>query len=267
MTATTCGPALGMGQDETTIPSIANDVSEKCPTEDPYLIGVHGTMGHGTSPNLPNYVSWRFTTPYQTRVEKALDGSTYIACHEVSKKGVEHYHVVSIGHDDYDRVRKRIQRMTELDGKKNWTWSSKNHNDDLRKALAYTLKTRDNDGNKRWWQTEKFPEIKYEPWVYSIQTTIPTEEDRSSAKARKESDWQLTYANIVCQAVKYHQSKGLPVEVGFRETITHMMDNTKWRPSIQVYRGGLPYCLDNDFEIRVGKRVKRDSSWMIPRDR
>lgn len=234
----------------------------------PEISPLHGEISPGDKGHLlDKWISWRFTTPYKQRITKLFEDSIYVACWEKSKKGVEHYHVVSIGHSDYERIKKAIQRMDDMKGVKNWYWSKKNSGT-LEKALAYTLKTRDNDGNDRWFSSVSFDslDIKYDPWVYGGQSTIPTKEV-SDCERKKIRDWQLTYSNLVPQALHFHHVNGLNVEIGLKETVRLMLESTKWRPSPGMYRDGVSVVYEEDFAFRLGKRPRFNMDWYTPKMR
>jgi len=213
----------------------------------------NGTLGHPD-----NWSSWRFTTPFKQRIEHIFDGQQYIAVHETSKQGVEHWHVLVIGHDGYDATRKRIQRKLEY---KDMKWWSKKNSGTFEKALAYTKKTVDNNDNTRIVQSDDWPDYEYTKWTFVIQSTIRTE-----AKSDKDRDWQLTYANIVTQALRYHQAHGMSADKSLKYVVQEMMEHTKWRPSYHMVKNGVPDFYSKDFEFRTGQSKKRkfDMEWWTP---
>lgn len=237
--------------------------AERLPDEDvshPEVLLNRTSWDNGTLGHPDNWSSWRFTTPFKQRIEYIFEGQKYIAVHEVSKQGVEHWHVVVIGHEGYDATRKRIQRKLEY---KDMKWWSKKNSGTFEKALAYTLKTVDNKGNTNVVRSDGWPEYKYVPWSFTIQSTIRTE-----SKSDKDRDWQLTYANLVTQALRYHQANGMAADKTLKETIQEMMEHTKWRPSYHMVKNGVPEFYTKDFEFRSGQSKKRkfDMAWFTPSD-
>jgi len=149
-----------------------------------------GTLGHPD-----NWSSWRFTTPYKQRIEHIFDGQTFIAVHEVSKQGVEHWHVLVNNVDNYDAIRKRVQRKLEY---KDMKWWSKKNSGTFEKALAYTKKTVDNNGNEKYVQSDDWPNYQYTKWVFTVQSIIRTDakedKERASTLILKEvMDWEKYY--------------------------------------------------------------------------
>lgn len=90
------------------------------------------------------------------------------------------------------------------------------------------------------------------PYVHRNQSMLP-------AELRKERDWQLTYSNLVPQAINHARHHSLTG--GLKTVVEHMLDNTKWKPSYQMVKNGVPDFYINDYESRSGKRAKRDMSW------
>lgn len=77
-------------------------------------------------------------------------------------------------------------------------------------------------------------------------------------------DWQLTYSNIVAQAVLY-QRKYMKGEKSLKRVIKHMIEHTKWRPSRDMYKNGMPPVYQHDFEFRIGDRTEFDMDWWTPK--
>lgn len=93
------------------------------------------------------------------------------------------------------------------------------------------------------------------------QTMIPV--PMSEKKGKPECDWQLTYANLVPQAIKHARAKGLTGCL--KETVRDMCETTKWRPSFHLVKNGVPDHYYKDYEFRSGKRAKFDMEWMVPK--
>ena len=82
------------------------------------------TWGQMSPPS--NYVSYRVTTDSSSVVYDAFKGCKVVIAEEVSKSGVQHYHVVMEGHDNHEVVKKRLTRAKL--GVNKW-WSKKNSGD------------------------------------------------------------------------------------------------------------------------------------------
>jgi len=206
----------------------------------------HGTMGQ-------NWTAWRFTTPFKQRILEIFQGRVpFLAGFETSKTGVKHFHVVTL--EGYDKIRKAIQRIDYWKSDKNMWWS-KNNSGTLAGAVSYTMKGGDT------FQSDDWPAIEYTPWVHSKQPTIPAEPASKRAKPDPDRDWQLTYSNLVTQAYKYHRTNGMATDMTLRQTVQHMIQHTKWRPSIQLVKTGVPDFYSSDFEMRIGGRTVPDMAW------
>ena len=71
-----------------------------------------------------------------------------------------------------------------------------------------------------------------------VQTTIPVEV-KDNKKGRV---WQLTYSNLVYQAVIHHWQDNMNLNVSLQHVVHHMMENTRWRPPHISYTRGVPEC-------------------------
>jgi len=234
-----------------------------CPEGEVLLYRTSPSWDNGTPHDYlteppPEWVSWRFTTPFKQRIHKLFDGRVpYAYGFEKSQKGVEHFHVISLGHSKYDSIRKAIQRDEYWKKDKNTSWSKKNHGDFF-KGLAYTLKCGD------IFTSDDFPNYVIQPWVWPKQPTIPCESAPKRARQDPDRDWQLTYTNLVTQAVKYHRANGMNTSETLKTTVKHMMEHTKWKPAYHMIKHGVPAFYENDFKCRLDGTTKRDMSWWTP---
>jgi len=230
--------------------------------ETPTLLGVSPS---GVSVPV-SWISWRFTTPFTQRIQELFErpGTTYLAVHETSAKGVEHWHVLTLGHHDHNRVKIHVNRKENFKGMK-W-WSKKNHGT-FEKALAYTMKTVDLLENTRVLKSLDWPDVSYVKWVFKTQPTIAQPEDEPKTKKARteERDWQLTYSNLVYQAVKFHRERGLPTSATLKQVVKQMIKETKWRPCNQMYKCGVLPAYELDFKFRIGQLPEPDMGWYRPR--
>ena len=84
---------------------------------------------------------------------------------------------------------------------------------------------------------------------------------RVRAEPDPDRDWQLTYSNFVTQAYKYHRSNGMNTDETLKSVVTHMIQHTKWRPSIQLMKTGVPDFYSSDFEMSISGQTVPDMAW------
>lgn len=203
----------------------------------------------------------RITTDLRDRVLELFKGKTCVLGFEKSSEGVDHVHYVYQGPRD-SALAKAIQRMVEGKGK-SVQWSkelpvdessrdyAKYHKYTFKGGIAYTIK----DGD-------------YVVYGDLDMTDLPAIVKKGTIKTsdvsdkRKDRDWQLTYCNLVPQAVHHRNAHG---GESLKEVVRHMMETTKWRPSKWLVQGGVPTFYEEDFLFRIGKRPKQDLSWWTPR--
>jgi len=77
------------------------------------------------------------------------------------------------------------------------------------------------------------------------------------------TDWQLTYSNIVPKAINHARAYGL--SLNFRDTVQHMLENTRWRPCYYMVQRGIPDHYHDDFSFRSGKRARMTMDWFTPK--
>lgn len=217
------------------------------------------TDGH---PDIPDYQSVRVTCAHidvRRMLEKIFSGLEYICyLHKGSKTKKEHCHVLVPTTDVTipDKIRKRLTR----DGYKgNETFSIKGFHNGLQAGIQYASK----EGTKPIVNGDFDDIIASAPaWKQStIDSHYNYHDDKQRLKVRS---WQLTYTNIVLQAVHYARINRLTGT--FKDVVQDMIHKTKWRPCHQMLKQGLPDFYHNDFEYQMGRKDKIDWSWMIPRD-
>lgn len=219
------------------------------------LNGVGGTEGQGTNVLPDCWVSYRITTDRRDDVFDCFRNVCCVIAEEFSKTGIQHYHVVVAGHSTFEVVKKRLQRM-KLG--RAMVWSAKNNGTFLG-AVSYTVKC------DEYWTRNGFNEyVKLAPdWVAPASGQLCLEAVGVDVADRKDRDWQLNYSNLVCQAVKHARKHGF---TDFVTTLRDMMMNTRWKPVVQITRGGgIPDFYFKDFEYRMGQRKVFDMEWIKPR--
>lgn len=220
-----------------------------------------------SSLEVDKWTTWRITT--DLRCADVFSKVDSIVAFEVSSKGVKHVHAITLG-DRSDAIAKAIQRIVNKQKKpdkaKLW-WSSSfpqstKPDYTFMKGVSYTIKDGDYvffgamqkyiDRAPKWVHQDK--EKDKEPVQSRIRTDQPDD--------KKLRDWQLTYTNLVCQAVQYRNKTNFVGDL--KSTVADMLKNTRWRPSKWLITGGVPAFYENDFEVRVGKRAKHDMTWWTP---
>lgn len=92
------------------------------------------------------------------------------------------------------------------------------------------------------------------------------QEEFMKTDVKKVRDWQLTYSNLVAQAVNHYHTNHMS-GVSLKDTIKHMCMTTKWRPSVQLVRNGVDMYYEHDFQYRIGHVKTFNMDWWTPRDR
>lgn len=81
-----------------------------------------------------------------------------------------------------------------------------------------------------------------------------------TAETRKKRCWQLTYSNLVVQAVLH--TKRTKSDFGnLKFAVKNMIETTNWRPSPDMIRKGVPAFYENDYARQMDCNVKTDMSW------
>ena len=114
-------------------------------------------------------------------------------------------------------------------------------------------------------KSEDFPDYEYPKWIWH-DVSQPTIVDRPTKRARAdERDWQLTYSNLVFQAVKHHRAKGMKTDETLKSVVKDMIATTQWRPCNQMYKCGIVEAYELDFRFRIGQLKQPDMAWWCPK--
>lgn len=194
---------------------------------------------------------------------RILDGCTNYIMYKHGSGSGSHYHICVPGATgrDGDKYRNRIKRHLNVSGP--GKFSIKGFDNGLSGFVFYAS----HEGTQPIYEDEEWKEIIEGAGKFEKQgkrKRIDDYFDNGIEEDRKDRDWQLTYSNLVCQAVRHKKRNKLP-EDSLKLVVKHMMAHTKWRPSKDVYKGGVPDCYQNDFEFRIGKRTEPDMEWWTPR--
>lgn len=226
--------------------------SENCPPRDSTYMESLGTGDKGQIIFPSNWVSYRITSDSRDEVFDLFDGCRCVIGDEVSSKGVRHFHVVVAGHDSYDRIKKRIQRLRLGRAK---CWSEKNSGTFV-KAVQYTIK--DGDYYSRG----------FSDYIAALPPYDAGDADRlappSLVKKDTSADWMLTYNNILPVALNWRNAHQLMTDdLGI--VLRHMTANSKWIPSPQMLKtGSLDPWHFAMFRFRCGTELS-PPDWWTPR--
>lgn len=204
--------------------------------------GDMGTQGHFQGQVPTDYVSYRVTTDDPNVVFDAFKGTSCVIADEVSRTGVRHFHIVVVGHDHHELVKKRLTRAKL--GTNKW-WSKKNHGKGILEAISYTVKCGD-------YYTRQFCHelVDMAPqWVFGATAPIFAASDNVKDP---DKDWMLTYNNILRVAQNWRTRHNLKThQLG--SVLTHMMEHSRWIPSPQMIKNGLDPYYHRMFTYRVTK--------------
>lgn len=102
-------------------------------------------------------------------------------------------------------------------------------------------------------------------WNFREQSNLHSHYSTQEVPDRGLRDWQLTYSNLVPQAVRYAKINKLGSS-GLKSVVHHMISNTRWRPSKQLICGGVPDFYVKDFMFRMGQSTTVDMDWFCQRN-
>jgi hypothetical protein len=223
-------------------------VSEIVPELAPTYIGARdmGTKGQ----SIPeNFVSYRVTTDSRDVVFDLFKGCRCVIAEEHSCQGVQHYHIVVEGHDQFEIVKKRLLRA-KLGVNK--YWSKKNHGD-FYAAVAYTIKAGEYWTRKGFSVHTDYAEIN-NCWIFKVEP-VCSETGRDTEK-----DWMLTYNNILRVAHNYSKKKGLKTD-DLGAVLASLTEYTRWIPSPQMMKAGLDPWFFKMYKFRVGSTLTVPDWW------
>lgn len=213
-------------------------------------------LENATFPEIRDYLSIRITLAHvdiSKLLEKVFPLNTYILYpHKGSKTQKEHVHMLLPIENDQKKIKDRL-RLAGYKG--NETFSCKTMHNNILSGIQYCAKEGTTPvirGTLQWY-VDNAPKWNFKPQS-SIEGSLGVEEDR------KERDWQLTYSNLVCQAVQYARRNKM-THCTLREVVKTMMKKTKWRPCHQMYRQGVDASYEEDYEFRVGHRKELEMDW------
>lgn len=212
-----------------------------------------------------DYLSVRVTTSHdnwKTLVERVFHDVDY-CCYKHGGPGRcrEHFHICVPGGNS-DRIRKRLKDHL---GGGNKVYSVKQFTNPLRSFVFYC----EHEGSKPVFEgsTVDWPSIIEAvrvDGVYKKRSEIGFNVSDKEFKPR-ERDWQLTYSNLVPQAVAF-RNKNMPGETSLKAVVKEMIRTTKWTPSPSMLKGGVPKFYYSQFRMRLGLEQDPDMSWFVDRE-
>lgn len=207
------------------------------------------------------YYSIRLTMPHDkwSLIYGQLIGeSSFVAYpHVGSATEKEHWHVLLITPLDDKKIRNIINRKLHLMG--NGLFSMKSYPTNIVSGITYCKHEADSVPK----MSPDMASIVSSAPAWVKQTPIDIHYDPAGKPPGKCSDWQLTYANLVGQAVEYRRRTKTDFD-SLKTTIQHMLNHTKWRPSPYLRKNGVPPFYENDFQFRIGARKNMDMDWWTP---
>lgn len=224
--------------------------------------------GSVESEPYPHYLSLRVTIDHNKwdEVQNCVFDYDYVCYpHVGSSTKKEHFHIfIPIELDAHrihsDRIRKRFRDGLGLSG--NGHFSIKSMSNGLWQGIQYGSK----EGSAAYVSDDVMRMLvdAAPKWDPSAKGTKYAQRMLPYAKGdRSEKDWQLTYTNLVTQAVLHARKKALTG--GLKAVVKDMIQTTKWRPSKYLLTGGVPEFYERDFEFRTGKRNEQCMDWWTPR--
>lgn len=218
-----------------------------------------------------DYISLRVTCPHDVVGDlfKAvfLDTPWFIYALHLGKQQTEHVHMLAPGtcKRDAEKYRYRMSTWLKLNCRdtKMKKYSADWHNGVLagiqylgHEATEVLANTPDSE---HWVSIAP-------PWVPDPKQTRMEKYARAEPVKPKDRDWMLTYSNLVVQAVNHHRQNSMDT-TSLKVVVRDMITKSKWRPSRDMLRGGVPEFYDNDFKFRIGHTTQVDMSWWEMRDR
>lgn len=210
--------------------------------------------------NREKYLSIRVTVLHEKVTEMLEDvfkDMDYICYkHKGYKTHKEHVHVLVPNIESDGKIRKRLARSVY---KGNQCHSVKLFTNGLSSGIQYASK----EGTRPIVSGDYADAIAAAPkWEFK-QSKIDDHMDRSVKDDLKKRHWQLTYSNLVVQAVE-HAKKNRLSHFTLKEVIQHMIEHTNWAPcNVMLVHGVHEYYSDR-YNCMIGNykaSQKPDMSW------
>lgn len=168
----------------------------------------------------------------------------------------EHLHIAAVGGNP-ERYRKRLRDNI---GGGTKVYTVKQFNNDVRSFVFYCA----HESTEPIYQGSLWEERIKSVAVEGCYKKRVDDHFEPSEKRVLDRDWTLTYTNLVPQAVLYRR-KYMKGEESLKRVVESMIRHTKWRPSRDMYKNGVPPVYQRDFEFRIGVRADPDMDWWEPK--
>lgn len=203
----------------------------------------------------PDYTAVRITHDDAEAVEAVFQGMEYVMSHmEVSKLGVKHFHLVTIG-DFTGAVRGRYDKFkTGPSGKwRKLNYVSKSQRGDILTAISYTIK----EGGHKVVGTQMEHWVPLAPkWVFKQQ--------QAGAVDPVDKVWLLTERNLIPQMRKYVRDNPEYEGKDFATVLAALIEKTPWFPG-HYLRMGIDKCFIAKFDKRQDDAAEFIVTTMIMR--
>lgn len=216
-------------------------------------------VGHGSKVHSPSYVSYRVTTTDFNLVCDLFRNCKVVIASEVSGQGVQHYHIVMEGHENYETVRTRFKRA-KFGPSMSWSakdWKGPKGDGDFWTAVSYTIKCGDYITRKGFHEYTDYVETNC-PWV-NVENIPVLKDDKKDV----DRDWMLTYNNLLRVAHNHSRKYDLKTD-DLGSVLHHLMLHTRWIPSPQMLKTGLDPWHFKTYQLRVGTTLQVPD-WWTPR--
>lgn len=165
----------------------------------------------------------------------------------------EHVHILVTDLSLNNTIRKRLQKAG-FSG--NGSYSLSVHHNGLLAGIRYAAK----EGTQPVVSGDFGNAIADAPKWEPRNSTLESHGFKKDTDPKKLRDWQLTYSNLVPQAVEYARANNL-VEYSLKHVVREMMEKTKWKPCHQMYKMGVSPVYEEDFKVRLGKEKTYEMKW------
>lgn len=211
----------------------------------------------GRKINVSDYLTIRLTISHvdvPRYLEKIFGEMEYICYkHKGAKTHKEHIHVLVPDVDSRARIKSKLQYYKF---KGNQDYSIKVMHNGLVHGIQY--------GSK-----EGTVPIVHGPFEDLIKVAPPWQETRmedhfksfDDVDPKKIRDWQLCYSNCVGVMV-HHAKKSRQTHLSFDDCFEDLVQTTNWKPNIQMQQKGISPFMRSDYEVRLGKRQRRDFDFL-----
>lgn len=200
--------------------------------------------------NVSSWTSFRVTCSDRPAVEEIFLKECAVVAKELSAKGIEHYHVVIVGHDVTGRISKALSR-------KKWKFWSKRDSGTFLGAVSYTVKCSD---FRTFHYFDRYIDAAPK-WDFSGAKRKRIEDD--DGPQPKGRYWQLNFSNLLFQAKCYRKANELATDE-LSTVLKHMVRNTRWRPSHQLVTQGLNQWYHKQFKWECSDQMAEPpDDWMV----